>query len=88
MMIHLTVALSMLIALAVFLSCIRFWRGPSMADRLMAVEVLTVCAMVLFVLVSVRSKSTLLYDLVLLGCVVPFIGSIVVAKLWREEDSK
>ena len=74
------IVVSAVLAVAAVLSLIRLGRGPSLLDRLLAIDVLLaiVCAGLIVDLAAGGHMNNL--TLVVIICVVGFIGSVAVAR--------
>ena len=69
-----------LIALASLLSFIRFIKGPTAADRTIALDTLSVIGIAALVLLGYLFKRYIYIDLALVYAVLGFIGIIVIAR--------
>jgi multicomponent K+:H+ antiporter subunit F len=67
------------LALALALAAWRLWRGPSAADRVLALDTLYINALALLVALGVWLNSTLYFEVALLIGLLGFIGTVVVA---------
>jgi len=70
-----------LIAAALTLSAWRLLRGPDAANRLVAVDTLTVITTALLALLAALTGSPWLLDVVLLFAALGFVGVVVLARL-------
>lgn len=68
------------LGLAMLLSSVRMFRGPTAQDRVMAMDALYVCAMLAMLLLGMRFGSQLYFEIALLIAVVGFVGSVAMAK--------
>ncbi len=68
------------LALAMVLASIRMFRGPTAQDRVMAMDTLYVCAMMLMLVFGMRHHSSIYFEMALLIAVVGFVGSVAMAK--------
>jgi multicomponent K+:H+ antiporter subunit F len=68
-----------LLALALALSAWRMARGPSAADRVLALDTLYINALALLVALGVWLNTTLYFEAALLIGLLGFIGTVVVA---------
>ncbi|MEA3419741.1 MAG: monovalent cation/H+ antiporter complex subunit F [Campylobacterota bacterium] len=78
-----------LMAGAIFLSFIRFLKGPKLSDRVVAFDTMSVIAVSFLVLLSVTVKSSLYLDVAFVFALIGFIGTIVFARfnVIRDEDA-
>jgi multicomponent Na+:H+ antiporter subunit F len=66
--------------LAVFLSFIRFIKGPHLTDRVVAFDTMGIIAVSLLTFLSVVVKSALYLDVALVFALIGFIGTIIFAR--------
>ncbi len=79
-----------IIAASLILSSYRFVRGPHIADRIAAFELLTVITIGFCAALSVLFGLSVLFDIAILVCLVSFVGTAGFAALLlknRENDS-
>lgn len=69
-----------LIALAVILSMYRFFRGPTTADRIVAVDIMTTLTTGLMVLFALYYRRAIFLDVALVYAVLAFVGVIAFAR--------
>ena len=74
------------IALAIFLSFIRFIKGPHLTDRVVAFDTMGIIAVSLLVLLSITMKSSLYIDVALVFALIGFIGTIIFARFNVTKD--
>jgi multicomponent K+:H+ antiporter subunit F len=67
------------LALALALSAWRLFKGPSAADRVLALDTLYINALSLLVALGVWLNSTLYFEVALLIGLLGFVGTVVVA---------
>jgi multicomponent K+:H+ antiporter subunit F len=67
------------LALALALAAWRLFRGPDMADRILALDTLYINAIALLVLVGVWLNTKLYFEVALLIGLFGFIGTVVLA---------
>lgn len=77
--IALNIALAML-AVAVLLNGYRLLRGPSLPDRILALDTLYINAIGIVVLCGIRLGTSVYFELALLIAVLGFIGTVALAK--------
>jgi len=78
--------LILLTLFAIFLSFIRFIKGPHLTDRVIAFDTMGIIAVSLLVLLSVRVKSTLYLDVAFVFALIGFIGTIIFARFNVTKD--
>jgi len=69
-----------LILIAMLLSLIRFIKGPSSADRIMAFDVMTVSSIALIALIAFFNNRIIYLDVALVYGLLSFTGVIVIAR--------
>jgi len=74
------------IALAIFLSFIRFIKGPHLTDRVVAFDTMGIMAVSFLVLLSISIKSSLYLDVALVFALIGFIGTIIFARFNVTKD--
>jgi len=70
----------LLISVAAILSGIRFIKGPTTADRTIALDTISIIAVAVLVLLGYLFKRYIYIDLALVYAVLGFIGIIVIAR--------
>jgi multicomponent K+:H+ antiporter subunit F len=68
------------IVLAMLFCTIRLLRGPTAQDRILALDTLWMCAMLLALMLGIRFMSEVYFDLALLIALTGFVSSIALAK--------
>jgi multicomponent Na+:H+ antiporter subunit F len=68
-----------LMGLAFLIAMVRLIRGPSLADRVVALEVIGAAVMCILGVLAVISGSTSYVDVVLVIALVTFLGTVAVA---------
>lgn len=66
--------------LAILLSFIRFFMGPSAADRVVALDAMTICGINLIVFIAMKSARIIYIDVALVYALLSFLGVIAVAR--------
>jgi len=74
------------IALAIFLSFIRFIKGPHLTDRVVAFDTMGIIAVSFLVLLSISIKSSLYLDIAFVFALIGFIGTIIFARFNVAKD--
>jgi multicomponent K+:H+ antiporter subunit F len=67
------------LALALALAAWRMFKGPSAADRVLALDTLYIDALALLVALGVRLNTALYFEVALLIGLLGFVGTVVVA---------
>ena len=76
-----------LILFAIFLSFIRFIKGPHLTDRVVAFDTMGIIAVSLLVLLSVAVKDSIYLDVAFVFALIGFIGTIIFARFNVAKDS-
>lgn len=76
----------LVVSVASVLSLIRLIIGPSMPDRILALDTLYVNTIALVVLFGLRQGSTLYFEAALLIAIMGFIGTIALSKYLLRGD--
>jgi multicomponent Na+:H+ antiporter subunit F len=66
--------------LSIAISMVRFIKGPSSADRIIAFDVISVSSIALIALIAVISERIIYLDVALVYGILGFLGVIVVAR--------
>jgi len=67
-------------ALAIGFAAIRLLRGPRAQDRILALDTLYVNAMLMLLMLGIRTTTTVYFDVALLIALFGFVGSVALAK--------
>lgn len=73
-------------ALSLLLAAWRLLRGPSVADRILALDALYINSLALLVLLGLRRGTELYFEAALLIAMLGFIGTVVLAKYLLRGD--
>lgn len=65
---------------AMVLTAIRLFRGPSAQDRVLAFDALYLNGLLSLLLLGIRARSTVYFDMALLMALFGFVGSAALAK--------
>jgi multicomponent Na+:H+ antiporter subunit F len=78
-----------LLALAVAFALVRLVRGPGMADRIVALDLLTTLAISLIGVTAMRVGVVLLLDVAVALCLVGFVSTVALARflLLRRQEA-
>ena len=66
--------------LAMILAFLRFILGPSAADRVVALDAMTICGIVFIVFIAMRAQNIMYLDVAMVYALLSFLGVIVVAR--------
>lgn len=66
-------------ALALALNAWRLLRGPSLPDRILALDTLYINALALLLLMGIRQGSTLFFEVALLIALLGFVGTVALS---------
>jgi len=73
------IALGMLV-LALLLNGWRLWRGPSIVDRIAALDTMYINSVALLVLLGILRNSTLYFESALLMALLGFVGTVALCR--------
>ena len=68
------------LVLAMAFAVVRLFRGPSAQDRVLALDALYVCGMLVMLVLGVRYSSEMFFEAALLIAIFGFVGSASMAK--------
>ncbi len=74
------------IGVALLLTAWRLWRGPTLLDRVMALDKLYINAVALLVLIGIHYDSTVYFEAALLIALMGFISTVAVCKYVTRGD--
>ncbi len=80
MMDHLLLGLAVTLSLLIFVCLYRAFAGPSAADRVVAIDVISTKVAVLIVLLSILTEQESFMDVALIYAMMGFITTIAVSK--------
>jgi multicomponent Na+:H+ antiporter subunit F len=69
-----------LVSLALFLSAVRLFRGPSLADRVVALELIASLMVGIIAVVSIVGNQPILIDVAITLALVGFLGAVAFAR--------
>ena len=69
-----------LLVLAVLLVLVRLWRGPTLADRIVALDLLTTFSVSLIGTVVLRTGVAVQLDIAVALCLVGFVSTVALAR--------
>jgi multicomponent K+:H+ antiporter subunit F len=74
------------VGLSILLNLFRLWRGPTSADRILAVDTLTINAIALVVLFGITYSTATSFEAALLLAMVGFVGTVAYCKFLLRGD--
>ena len=78
-------AVGFLVLVSVIISLIRFIKGPTAYDRMIAVDAVASLILILIVLLAFIIDNMMLIDIAILYAVLNFIGTLAVSKYFLKE---
>lgn len=69
-----------LLSLALLLCVYRLLKGPSLPDRILALDTLYINTIALIVLIGILQRSLIFFEVAMLIAVMGFVGTVAVAK--------
>ena len=75
-----------ILGLAFLLTLARLLRGPSLPDRIVALDTLNINAIALIVLLGIRLDSALFFEAALLIAVMGFVATVALSKYLQRGD--
>lgn len=76
-----------LVSLALFLSALRMFRGPSLADRVVALELIASLMVGIIAVVSIVGDQPILIDVAIALALVGFLGAVAFARYMEKGTS-
>jgi len=73
-------------AVALALNAWRLLRGPSLADRILALDTLHINTLALLVLLGIQRQSQLYFEAALIIALLGFVGTVVLSKYLLRGD--
>ena len=74
------------VALAIVLNAYRLFRGPTRADRILALDTMVINAIAIIVLFGISEATTLYFEVALLLAMVGFVSTVAYCKFVRRGD--
>ena len=74
------------VTLAVLLCAVRLLRGPTIADRVLALDTLYLSLVALVVLLGLRWQTPLLFEAALIVALLGFVGTVALARYLSRGD--
>jgi len=69
--------LSLILLLSIFLALLRFLRGPTLSDRVVAFDVVGIMAVSLLILLALYFKRSIYLDIALVMGLIGFLGATI-----------
>ncbi len=66
--------------LAMVLAFFRFLAGPSLADRVVALDVMTICGIALIIFIALHSGRAIYIDVAMVYALLSFLGVVAVGR--------
>lgn len=86
-MIHIAILISLhVVGIAMLLSLWRLVRGPSVPDRILALDTLNINAIALLILDGMYLKSEIYFEAALVIAMLGFVGTVVLSKYVLRRD--
>ncbi|MEM7296350.1 MAG: cation:proton antiporter, partial [Pseudomonadota bacterium] len=77
-----------LLVVAVALAFFRLWRGPSMPDRVVALDMMTVAIVAFCGLAAIRYDTTAFLDVALVLALVGFLATVALARFAERNTAR
>ncbi|MEM1282381.1 MAG: monovalent cation/H+ antiporter complex subunit F [Chlamydiota bacterium] len=78
-----------LICLAVIIGAIRFVKGPTTLDRILAFDFITVCVAAAVILYSIQLKTSYYIEVLIIFCLLGFTTTLAfMDSLFREKEER
>lgn len=77
-----------LLVTSIILCFIRLVRGPDVADRAVAFDLIAVHAVGIIALFAVRTGSPVLADAAIIISVLGFLGTVMLARYWEQSENQ
>lgn len=74
------------VSLSLVLCALRLWRGPSVVDRILALDTAYMGAVALLVLLGMRWGTELLFEAALLVAMLGFVATVALARFVTRGD--
>jgi len=72
---------AIIFVLLIFACGIRIWRGPTNADRMLALEVINILVVTIMITLSLWFMQPVFIDVAIVYALLSFVGTLYVAKL-------
>ncbi|MDY6788285.1 MAG: monovalent cation/H+ antiporter complex subunit F [candidate division WOR-3 bacterium] len=87
-MIILMILTGIFIVSAVILTLIRFFSGPTLYDRIAAIDVMTLITLVFIIILSLYYRNSIYMDAAIVYAVLSFIGVVAFARFMEKKNDK
>ncbi len=84
-MMLLIISSAIFIAISILLVMVRMWLGPTLSDRVMALDTFTTVTVAVLALLSLYLKRLIYMDIALVYAAIGFIGTVFVAKFIEKD---
>jgi len=81
----LIISSAIFIAISILLVMVRMWLGPTLSDRVMALDTFTTVTVAVLALLSLYLKRLIYMDIALVYAAIGFIGTVFVAKFIEKD---
>ncbi|MDO9522470.1 MAG: cation:proton antiporter [Methanocorpusculum sp.] len=72
---------AIIFVLLIFACGVRIWRGPTNADRMLALEVVNILVVTIMITLSLWFEQPVFIDVAIVYALLSFVGTLYVAKL-------
>ncbi|HJJ30009.1 MAG TPA: cation:proton antiporter [Methanocorpusculum sp.] len=72
---------AIIFVLLIFACGIRIWRGPTNADRMLALDVINVLVVITMITLSLWFEQPVIIDVAIVYALLSFVGTLYVAKV-------
>ncbi|HJJ43130.1 MAG TPA: cation:proton antiporter [Methanocorpusculum sp.] len=72
---------AIIFVLLIFACGIKIWRGPTNADRMLALDVINVLVVITMITLSLWFEQPVIIDVAIVYALLSFVGTLYVAKL-------
>ncbi|ABN07119.1 cation:proton antiporter [Methanocorpusculum labreanum] len=72
---------AIIFVLLIFACGVRIWRGPTNADRMLALEVINILVVTIMITLSLWFEQPVFIDVAIVYALLSFVGTLYVAKL-------
>lgn len=71
----------LIFVLLIFACGVRIWRGPTNADRMLALDVINILVVIVMITLSLWFEQPVFIDVAIVYALLSFVGTLYVAKL-------
>ena len=72
---------AIIFVLLIFACGVRIWRGPTNADRMLALDVINILVVIVMITLSLWFEQPVFIDVAIVYALLSFVGTLYVAKL-------